>query len=431
MRPVTTALAVVWMTLGAVAPAAAQPEALLLYGFVPGCFVSCGGTVLRIAPDAPAILSSAVDRAAQIILRPYVTPEGRWLVWAMNGSGTGTVQLAVRDLVLGVRQTLVTPGMLQLGNPARPEVYLIDSQGVYGLGALGARRFDSSRCGAAFAIGVSGDGRRLVMSCHGVSGTGVFDVDSGQLVALLPAAILGAASFDGSAVYAVEQVAGPPRLRRYDVASGALSAEVPIPSSLVHPAGTVASVLFDADRNRVLVVSGEAVQAFDATSLALLASSPPLTAVARDESIVSVSFDDVSSRLYVVRSPPVGPTSTYVYAVIDAASLQRTLTVPDMPGGQFVALRRPRPPASAAASVTGAAVRVSWSQSATPQAVTRFVIEAGSAPGRSDIIAGLDVGLQTSLSASGVPPGTYYVRVRAGNYAGLGAPTNEVVVQVP
>lgn len=431
MKPVTTALAAVWMTLGAVAPVAAQPEALLLYGFVPGCFANCGGTVLRVAPDAPAVLSSVVDRAGQIILRPYVTPDGRWLVWAMDGSETGTVRLALRDLVTGVTQTLSTSGMLHIGNPARPEVYLIDRQGVYGLGALGARRFESSHCGAAFAIGVSGDGRRLVVSCQGVSGTGVFDVDSGQLAALLPAAILGAASFDGSAVYAVEQIAGPPRLRRYDVASGALSAEVPIPSSLVHPAGTVASVLFDADRNRVLVVSGEAVQAFDATSLALLASSPPLTAVARDESIVAVSFDDVSSRLYVVRSPPVGARTNYVYAVLDATTLQRTLTVSDMPGGQFVALRTPRPPGGVAASVTGTAVRISWSQSVTPQAVTRFVLEAGTAPGRSDIVAGLDVGLQTSLGASGVPPGRYYIRVRAGNYSGLSAPSNEVVVQVP
>ena len=43
---------------------------------------------------------------------------------------------------------------------------------------------------------------------------------------------------------------------------------------------------------------------------------------------------------------------------------------------------------------------------------------------------GLDVGLQTSFGASNVPPGTYYVRVRAGNYSGLGAPSNEVEVQV-
>ena len=54
----------------------------------------------------------------------------------------------------------------------------------------------------------------------------------------------------------------------------------------------------------------------------------------------------------------------------------------------------------------------------------------GSAPGLSNIFSGLDVGLQTSFSASGVPPGTYYVRVRAGNYTGLSAPSNEIQIEV-
>lgn len=59
------------------------------------------------------------------------------------------------------------------------------------------------------------------------------------------------------------------------------------------------------------------------------------------------------------------------------------------------------------------------------------MLEVGSAPGRNDVIGALNAGLQTSFSANGVPPGRYYVRVRAGNYNGLGAPSNEVLVQVP
>jgi len=63
--------------------------------------------------------------------------------------------------------------------------------------------------------------------------------------------------------------------------------------------------------------------------------------------------------------------------------------------------------------------------------VSRYVLEVGSAAGLNDIFTGLDVGLQTSFGATGVPPGRYYVRARAGNSAGLGAPSSEVVVQVP
>lgn len=59
------------------------------------------------------------------------------------------------------------------------------------------------------------------------------------------------------------------------------------------------------------------------------------------------------------------------------------------------------------------------------------MLEVGSAPGRSDIFTGLDVGLQTSFAASGVPPGRYYVRVRTANDTGVSAPSNDVVVQVP
>jgi hypothetical protein len=63
--------------------------------------------------------------------------------------------------------------------------------------------------------------------------------------------------------------------------------------------------------------------------------------------------------------------------------------------------------------------------------VSRYVLEAGSGPGLSNVLSGLDVGPLSSYAASGVPSGTYYVRVRAGNYAGLGAPSNEIVVTVP
>jgi hypothetical protein len=58
------------------------------------------------------------------------------------------------------------------------------------------------------------------------------------------------------------------------------------------------------------------------------------------------------------------------------------------------------------------------------------LLEAGTAPGLSDI-TNLDVGPTTALTVNGVPPGTYYVRVRAANVTGDSAPSNEAVVVVP
>jgi hypothetical protein len=417
----------------AAAPAWAQPEALLLFGFEPGCVSGCGSTIMRVAPDTPAVLSSAVDRAGQIVLSPYVTPEGRWLVRALDAGTSGSVRLAVRDLVTGVTQTLTAQGRLEFGNPFRPELYLNDPNGVFSLGLHGTRRYGGAECALSYAVGASGDGRRLFMNCQGSptvpAGTRVFDVDSGHVVGVLPPIVIGEPNVDGSVVYGAEQITGPPRLQRFDVATGMLTAEVPIPASPVSPAGTVYDVFFDRDRNRVLVVTGEAVQAFDATTLARVAWSDPVTGPALSEWIVGVSFDDVESRLYAVRGSSASPS--YIYTVFDTTLLRQTLTVPDVPLGQFVALRKPRPPAALGSQVVASSVVLSWSPGGSPAAVTRYILEAGSAPGLSDIIGGLDLGLQTSFGATGVPPGRYYVRVRAGNYTGLGAPSNEVVVLVP
>ena len=71
---------------------------------------------------------------------------------------------------------------------------------------------------------------------------------------------------------------------------------------------------------------------------------------------------------------------------------------------------------------------LTWAPPTTGGPVTRYRLEAGSAPTRDDI-ATLDVGA-TSFSTL-VARGTYYVRVRGMNAAGDGAPSNEVVVAIP
>ena len=70
-----------------------------------------------------------------------------------------------------------------------------------------------------------------------------------------------------------------------------------------------------------------------------------------------------------------------------------------------------------------------WSESAGDPA-TGYTIEAGSASGLADL-ANIATGTTaTSFSTSGVPSGTYFVRVRALNAIGVGPPSNEVVVVV-
>ncbi len=90
------------------------------------------------------------------------------------------------------------------------------------------------------------------------------------------------------------------------------------------------------------------------------------------------------------------------------------------------------PPSSLVASVNGTTVTLTW-QAAPSSAlvpVNSYVIEAGTASGAADVTS-FDTGnTATTFTATSVPAGTYYVRVRARNGGGTGPASNEVVVLV-
>jgi predicted phage tail protein len=87
----------------------------------------------------------------------------------------------------------------------------------------------------------------------------------------------------------------------------------------------------------------------------------------------------------------------------------------------------PAAPLALAAVVANTSVFLQWSHNPAGTAVTAYVLEAGSAPGQANL-ASLPMSPATLSFAGAVPPGTYYVRLRAANSAGLGPPSNEVVV---
>jgi hypothetical protein len=87
----------------------------------------------------------------------------------------------------------------------------------------------------------------------------------------------------------------------------------------------------------------------------------------------------------------------------------------------------PGPPANLVAQVAQSTVTFTWTAPGGP--IIGYVLEAGSGSGLSNL-ARLVVGPTPSFSAIGVPPGTYFVRIRAIDADGQGAPSNEVVVTV-
>ena len=88
--------------------------------------------------------------------------------------------------------------------------------------------------------------------------------------------------------------------------------------------------------------------------------------------------------------------------------------------------RSPFAPTGLTSSVSGRTVQLSWKD---PGDTTEFELEFGFAPGQR--AGALRVGAATSLTLPGVPPGTYYVRVKALNEVGPSPASLDVRVVVP
>ena len=93
----------------------------------------------------------------------------------------------------------------------------------------------------------------------------------------------------------------------------------------------------------------------------------------------------------------------------------------------LVAQAVPSAPVGLTATVQGTMVALAWAPG--PGAVPlAYRLEVGSATGASDLVVSTVVA--AGLVANNVPDGRYFVRVRAGNTAGVSGPSNEIVVRV-
>ena len=90
----------------------------------------------------------------------------------------------------------------------------------------------------------------------------------------------------------------------------------------------------------------------------------------------------------------------------------------------------PNAPNNLTASATGSVVTLAWSPPVPEDGILTYVVEAGSSPGLANL-ASVNTGSgNPSLVTGGVPPGTYYVRVRAATIGGAGPASNEVTLVV-
>ena len=174
---------------------------------------------------------------------------------------------------------------------------------------------------------------------------------------------------------------------------------------------------------------------FPQTVRLTLATSPTGLQVELDGQPVTapLSFDSVVGIVRTIAAPTQSVAGiTYNWTEwSDGGAPGRTLATPPVATtytATYAAVIVPAPPAtptSFASVVNGASVRLSWNRSAGAQS---YVLEAGTEPGLADLVNS-NVGDVASVDGL-VPPGTYFVRVRAANAVGVSAPSNQLTVAV-
>jgi hypothetical protein len=99
---------------------------------------------------------------------------------------------------------------------------------------------------------------------------------------------------------------------------------------------------------------------------------------------------------------------------------------PALPGGGLP----PERPTAITANVSGSTVVLNWTPATTGGVVLSYVVEAGSSPGLANLAVLTVTGSVPSLTVNAVPPGAYYVRVRARNALGTSTASPETIVNV-
>ena len=144
-----------------------------------------------------------------------------------------------------------------------------------------------------------------------------------------------------------------------------------------------------------------------------------------------VAFDPEQPHAYIAWYRPIGGPMRV--SLVHTGTLATLASIEIPVDGQLVGMALgPRPPRVSDLSilVEDRLVTLTWTIDASRSIATGQVVEAGFSPGETVVRLPVDAGA-TSLTVPGVPPGRYYVRVRSVNGTGVGAPSNEVMVDVP
>jgi hypothetical protein len=225
---------------------------------------------------------------------------------------------------------------------------------------------------------------------------------------------------------------GGTRYTRYAVDTGvALETYVDSDQATVAIGYGVMSLHRDPLTNRLFRGRLGGIRVMNASPLAPIATLPGPTA----NSWPFLAFDPEGRRVFVAWETLLGdvngqPLWRTTLQSIDADSLQVQFEISADASTKVRSIAlvpRPPQPTGLAATVTGRHVSLQWGAGAGA-VTTGFVVEAGSAPGLSDLAQVNVVG--STLDVDDVPPGTYHVRIRPTNALTSGIATADLVVTV-
>lgn len=438
--PIPAAILVLVLALCA-APAAAQTRLYILTSGSTderGIPSNRGSRVLEIDLDEARLVADTPVRHTRVgSVGPRVTPDGRFLVWAGSEQHRMPRIFSLFDTASRQQTTPLTGGsglsdLPLLGHPSAMRMFFQHAVGapVTVVEPGGLRTLPPLPCASPGLQAISGDGARLFLGC-GSSASVVVDSGDGRLLGTVPNSTGKQASNDaGTELYTVNwgwDIPNEPVYRRFDVASGALLAERTALEDSFQP--SVWQLNPHTGHLYVGSLDGS-VQVLDSATLAPVAviSAPglfgrPLVALDPDRPAAYIVW---SGTIVGGEWSAIAQVDTHTFETIAAADLSIDSHVVGIALG-------PRPPRALnlTAHVEGSTVTLQWTNEASRSMATRLIVEAGTAPGLTDI-ARLSVGVgATSLTVPNVPRGTYHVRVRSANGTGLSEPSNSATVVVP
>lgn len=209
-------------------------------------------------------------------------------------------------------------------------------------------------------------------------------------------------------------------------------------STMPYASWFAASLKIDEVNQRVIVIGTDASGGGTPSAITVL-SADLAVLVSGDVPALcnNLAISPHTGRLYLAQFPydscPGSCGGKLTLQMLDATTYA-SLAAPAVPPGAYrnnecayvAVLTAPGPPRDFAATVSGRDVTLRWTNVG---GASGFVLDAGVAPGRTDIQVWL--GPEATVTVPAVPPGVYYLRLRGGNEFGGGRASNEVRVVVP